>query len=328
MKYLVRISTIIIIINIILFITLSNISLAAAQTKVSVVTKNLEKTKKTYPTFFNHLANDVSKNRWTIPGLSKDDGMVPQGLCKTEKYTIISSYASENKNKNSRLIILDSNGKKIRTVKLTNDKSHVGGLAYDGKNVFVCDYDGIIKIPLSEIEKVINNGKPSNNGIDIKKLTRIKLSNNKGKSIEHASFSTYDTKNNILWVGTYRRKNEPTPYLYGYTLDKNKEKASLKYQIKIPRQIQGMTILSDGRVLLTQTHGSSATKILIYNKDKLLNKKNLENNDSVLKAPPAGEGLAVDKYDRVYIIFESAAYRYLNNNVKNRMDHVCILKDI
>ena len=94
-----------------------------------------------------------------IPGLSKSDGMIPQGLAywKAKGWFIISSYST--KNEESIISVIDSaTGKLVRQFSLSGCKSHVGGIAVSDCNLYVATGREIGYIPLSTIENKLSSG--------------------------------------------------------------------------------------------------------------------------------------------------------------------------
>ena len=98
---------------------------------------------------------------YVIPGISGTnvDGfyssnMCPQGLTFAKSYMLLSAY-DRKQEENSVLYVLDKTGKKlIVTVALPN-KTHAGGITYDGYNIWVTQSKKVHAIPFSEIEKAI-----------------------------------------------------------------------------------------------------------------------------------------------------------------------------
>lgn len=106
---------------------------------------------------------DVSK-----PTVSRN--MVPQGVCTTGSYILISAYDAGKGN--SVIYVLEKSLRKyLTTLVLKDNNCHVGGLAYvygsaDGGAVFVADSRKtdnnkpcIRSIPLKEIQKAVENGR-------------------------------------------------------------------------------------------------------------------------------------------------------------------------
>ena len=78
---------------------------------------------------------------YDIPGLTNTNvlgtnckTMVPQGMCKMNDLVLISAYDSEGK-ANSVIYVLNSDG--LLATMVLPFRSHVGGLIYDGTNVWI-----------------------------------------------------------------------------------------------------------------------------------------------------------------------------------------------
>ncbi len=159
-----------------------------------------------YQTFINSLNLDEAID---IPGLSKTistDGtsnmMTPQGICFAGEYILISAYDNGSSKINSVIYVISNaspNKRNLLTVLSLPTKAHVGGLAYDGENIWVCN------------KKTINKKDVHEMGV-IKYKTVHALSNNSAASqnvafcttcpvLTTASFATF--YNDRIFVGQF-----------------------------------------------------------------------------------------------------------------------------
>lgn len=276
---------------------------------------------KNYGEFFGDV--ELSSNKsFVVPGLSSD--MVPQGMCEVGNYILISAYDS-TKSKNSCIHVIDKQtGKQVKTLYIKGSKTHVGGLTYDGNYVWLANSGG----------KNVGRIKASNiTGSNVKDGATISFEffstkDLKGNKIT-ASFATY--YQNTLWVGQFNETGDS--YVYGYSVGKSP--LTVKYSVKIPKKIQGMAFLSDGRVVLSQSYGrNNDSKILVYNKPSYSSKNGvqhatLSNAAKTIKAPPMTENIHVGSDGLVYVLFESGAkyyYKDANNRGKAPVDRVLALR--
>ena len=249
--------------------------------------------------------------------------MVPQGMCDTGSYVLISAY-DKNKNEESCIYVINkSTGKLTKTVNIKGSKSHVGGLAYDGTYIWIANGTDstVSRIKLSDI-----TSSKTKNGASIKSST-YNLRTIAGHNVR-ASFATYS--NGILWIGQFD-ETENT-YVYGYKMEASK--LDVKYRIAIPNKIQGITFMKNGKVVLSQSYGrNNSSKILVYNKPSYSNKNGvgyakLGNPTSTLDAPPTSQNIFIGNDNLLYILFESAADFYRNGRdgkgkANTPVDRVC-----
>lgn len=251
-----------------------------------------------YKSFFNNVDDS-----FIIPGLTTN--MCPQGLCKAKEYILITSY-DPYRNNNSCIYVLDiDTGEYKKTVWLKENKTHVGGITFDGEYVYIansCD-SSLSKVLLDKIIKA------EDNSIIDWELINIKNDNNKNV---RASFCVYDNKRKIVWVGTY---NVIRPgYAYGYSINDNR--AELTCVMRIPRYVQGL-IFDKEYIYYSLSYGSYTSSRIYkctYNKDYNKNEIDYYSYDNIetILAPPGSENIFIHN-GNLYILFESAANCYYKN---------------
>lgn len=277
----------------------------------------------TYSDFFKKVDFTTNKN-FIIPGLNSS--MIPQGMCDAGNRILISAYDKE-KDKNSCIYVINKlTGNLIKTLYLYDSKSHVGGLAYDGKHIWVANGKE------STISKILLNSITEMEDGEFIQSQKYELRTKEGKSVR-AAFLTYSK--DILWVGQYDKNNKT--YVYGYDIS-NINSLNFKlvenYKIQIPNKIQGMTFDKSNRVILSQSCGrNSDSKIYVYDILEYNTKGDayegiLSQPIKTIVAPPGSENIFVGEDDLLYILFESAADFYRNNrddkgNSKTPVDRVC-----
>lgn len=143
-----------------------------------------------------------SKSYHTIPGLKNTnvlgkncDTMVPQGICRMGGYVLISSYDYE-KNCNSVIYVLSSDGSSLYATLVYPSKSHVGGIAYDGSYLYVCNSTKktVSVFKKSYIMGAINMSIQHN-------LNSIKLL--KYKNLKVKTTASYCTYYDMLWSSLF-----------------------------------------------------------------------------------------------------------------------------
>ena len=277
----------------------------------------------TYTDFFEKVDFTSYKN-FVIPGLNTN--MIPQGMCDIGNYALISAY-DKSKELNSVIYVINkSTGKLTKTLYIKNNKTHVGGLAYDGTNIWIANSTK------GTVGKISANTIISSSTKDRSVIspTNYSVKDASGKAIT-ASFATYNNK--ILWVGTFNETSNS--YAYGYSIGSSS--LTLKHTIEIPNKIQGMTFDKNSNLILSQSYGrNTSSKILTYSKPAYgsavngVSSAKLGTAKNTLTAPPTSQNMFIGSDNLLYILFESAANYYYkgagDNKAKTPVDRVCAIK--
>ncbi len=272
--------------------------------------------------------------------------MTPQGVCFAGDYLLISAYCSvetykdnltanilsgNNSEKlsaeknhsthNSVIYVIDKNNKILLTTLTLPDKNHVGGLAFDGSNVWVAKSSDkkVSALSLSDIQASVNTGEE---GVAINYKNTF--------SCDHtASFVEYF--DNKLWVGVFNE--EKSSYMYGFTLNGDKENVSSLTEVAsvaIPAKANGASFYSnDGNVglIVNSSYGRKNDSVIsLYDIKSSLNQKNINANlMTSYTFPTLAEEVVVDG-DNIYMVFESATTTYCNvdgNKASSVVDRIC-----
>lgn len=237
---------------------------------------------------------------YDIPGLQTN--YVPQGICLLENkdytYRLITAYDCTYC-ENSCLYVINNHGEHIKTLFFNNSVGvHVGGITSDssGSYVYVCD--------------------SKNNTIRMYDANSIHISTD-GQLLEEVtsypvenipSFISYDFFNNSLFVGSFSLHNNSKLVEYSLNFEKLNE-------ISIPKQIQGITRLSTGEFVLSQSYGSNNNSYLLIG--------NIDNKEfkytSKIKLPPGLEEIYSTDNDNIFLLFESAAKKFKSRNPINKV---------
>lgn len=291
-----------------------------------------------------------------IPGLN--EGMIPQGMCycAEDKRTYIASYSKADIP--SVISILDEDGVLTAEAYLYNAdgsrfSSHVGGLAISDDTLFVsapADAEGhyqVAEIPMKELEG------EGTKEVKIKKTFRVPVS---------PSFMNFS--DGCLWVGNfyhpkgnydlsadmnYTTKAENAEYgcyILGYDLSKKSverfdEAGPDGYPVPdmvmaAPDRIQGITSLSNGQMLLSQSYGrKSESRLMSFDtssthatlQDFQVGSSKvpgfiLDSNclTKAVTALPMTEAVSATPDGMILVSFESGAMHYSDG--KDRTDHI------
>ena len=263
-----------------------------------------------------------------IPGLIKtcyvesgstkaSEGYVPQGLCSTGDYWLSTAYDGDRKGNSVIYVINKSTKKVISTLTLPN-KYHVGGIAFDGKRIWLTGatsdkYEGdpfVQYIDYALFKTMIKD--------EVHEVTKDEISkrvymNNK------PSFLEYD--DGKLWVGTYiGSEDSKKAYINGYTIvddEKGVRLNTLMYTVitGIDSSAQGCDIDGDYLYVSSSYLGYAArvksSYITKYNISPVKDgsASNLEVTDRVVsrvEVPKMNEEILVED-GMIMINFESGA---------------------
>ncbi len=257
--------------------------------------------------------------------ISNPDGTVdiavPQGLCHTDDYTIITAYNGNKKYRSqitllsqnpeemellgllsfdnrAMLIILDNETNEEVSVLRLPDDNHVGGIATDGENLYIAKsskYE-ISVIEYNNLKECIQNNE-----------TQIDYD----KNFECKNFPSYITYNDDkLWVGTWRNENiiDYQSKMCAYEIkDDGLEKVN---EFVIPQYSNGACFVdkyNQKLLVLSVSNGRYMDSfIMAYRVDQ--DKNDIEKIGQI-KAPPLAENIdLVD--ENLNILFESGSPVY------------------
>ncbi|RKI43187.1 hypothetical protein D7V86_01150 [bacterium D16-51] len=261
---------------------------------------------------------------FVIPGVSGTDvdgfyskNMCPQGITFAKSYLLLSSY-DRKKEENSVVYVMDKQSRKLVMTIVLPNKTHAGGLAYDGENLWVTQTDTVRSIPFDGIEDALAEGKKE----------YLASYNTICKLTHTAGSLTYYKKK--LWVASYDEL--ASGYLGVYSINQKSSSPELEEiaVTRVPSRVQGLTFADGGKLVLSRScQTNAAQRSFLHVLD--IYKPNLKKlSDGIITLgkvkktvdmPSMNEEIAVSgKY--LYVNFESAAF----STAVKRMDRVCALK--
>ena len=289
--------------------------------------------------------SQVATNVFEIPDFN--EGFVPQGLCYDEEQGafLLSGYMADGSN--SRIYVVDAaqNRHKYFTLAVNGgtvdggvlSRGHFGGIATAGAWGYVATNGCVLRFSLEAAHEAENGGSVPTQGVV--------------QTPTCADFCCAD--GNGLWVGEYYYpylfETDPTHHVtvsatetnYAlavfYPFDNTSETGlatTPTRALSLPKLVQGMEVLSDGRVLLSMSNIYAESKINLYSDYKLLEQQEIVLDGATLPlqvlssgslqaaitAPPMSEGI-VCRDGKLFVLFESAAtkYSFLGGD---KIDHV------
>ncbi len=275
--------------------------------------------------------------------------MVPQGICRMDNYILITAYDGikepddrefnseigiyeeeesylKRKAYNSVIYILTVDGNYITT--LVYDKTcHMGGITYDGTNVWIAEGKVAGKASVSAISKT--DILRATNIAVTKKAKSIKLSGINRLNINELKSASYCTYfDNKVWVGTFR--DDGASHIYGYAISYSRGKPVLtpvRY-IKAPKYTQGICFYKEKNnvylAIATSYGRNNSSHILCYNLSGYYNPtKKYKGVLQIVKGnaykditmPPMIEQISLNGVF-MYGIFESGARPYVDGSDK------------
>ena len=281
--------------------------------------------------FTQYLDSLCPEESCPIPGLSSTqvgetencDAMVPQGMCLTEKYMLISAYDSTHKiKKNSKfqgtdfchdrhqsvIYVLDRDSKEyLTTLILHNSTCHVGSIAYneDDEVVYIADSDNnyIWKVGIREIKKAVRAKDVEDYPYEIELKDYFAVEN-------RPSAICYYRKH--LYVGEYANVTAAAKSrMLAYDSDGRRTSDDA---ISLPCYTQGIAFAEmDGETYLfvsTSKGRYVVSNLYIYNVERLRNKVFCVNYKvKEVRYPNMSEDIVING-DCLYSCYESAANFY------------------
>lgn len=253
---------------------------------------------------------------YTIPGIRSTNvagfestRMCPQGLTFAGNYTLISAYDSY-KEENSVIYVMGKKSRKLLTVIVLPDKTHAGGICFDGTDVWITNGKNLCTIPYSIISTAATNK-------DLYK--RVEYSGIY-KTPYTVSFLNYYKKQ--LWTGNFMYTSNGT--LRSYEINKSGDKVNLvqKSCVTIPPAVQGVAFAGNGKLILSRAYGYT-NELNIYSPKKTgTASMKLGRRLKKVTMPALNEEIAINgKF--LYVNFESALP---NSQALNHMDRVLAIK--
>ncbi len=227
------------------------------------------------------------------------EAQCPQGICITDEYVLITSY-SDDKGSLGELMVFDrEDGEYLVTLGM-DANSHLGGIAFDGENVWVCNsYDTTVERISYDFISLMATAN-SKQVIDATGVVDVFDVGNKPSCITFYGGRLWIATHNILF------KSKMVAYYY----DKKDDRLTSLSTYTIPARVQGVTFDASGKVYLSTSYGRNESSYIKCYKSLIALSSRPNSPDITIEMPPGSEELdSVDK--RLYVIFESAGEKYL-----------------
>lgn len=228
------------------------------------------------------------------------ESQCPQGICMTDEYFLLTSY-SEGDDIMGELMVFDkTTGEYVVTLAM-DAESHLGGIAFDGMNIWVCNSNE------NTIERLSYD------------FVKLMATENLGEVVDaSAVVDEYEVKNKPscityhngrLWIATHKVYVNSTMVAYHYNSTQNELELLSSYQI--PSRVQGVAFTEENRVYLSTSYGRTNSSYLKEYSSVADMATNPGKPDLQVEMPPGSE--EVDYLEgQIMVIFESAGEKYYN----------------
>ena len=246
-----------------------------------------------------------TRERDYLEAMISSDAQCMQGLCFTPDYILMTAYAEEAQSSGSLMVFDRSSGEYLVTLRMRED-SHLGGIAFDGDNVWVCHSSSktLERIPYTSIRSIAKRS--DRRCVDISEMTdEYRLKN------IPSSITCYGGR---IWVATHTKILDSQMRSYSY--DEKSNQLSSVNSFRIPSKVQGIAFDADGTVYLSTSYGRNNSSYLkVY--ASLLTLTQSPNEPTMnVEMPPCAEQIAIAD-EHIYVIFESASRKYFEGTDGN-----------
>lgn len=226
------------------------------------------------------------------------DGQCLQGLCFTPELILMTSYSEDSKNLGSLLVFDRKDGSYLATLGMKKE-SHLGGIAFDGENVWICHSNSgsLERISYRYILKIAQDAPRS--CVDASGLSdeyRIKNT--------PSCITSYGGR---IWVATHKVLFDSQMVSYSY--DSETDTLTSLGSYNIPSKVQGIAFDGGGAVYLSTSYGRNNSSYLKVYSSLLTLTKQPNAPSAKVEMPPCSEEVAVAG-GQVYVLFESASRKY------------------
>lgn len=224
-------------------------------------------------------------------------GQCPQGICITDEYYLVTAYCTDDDESLGSLYVFDKDSGEYLVTLGMKKRSHLGGLTFDGRNLWICHSDtrSLERISYAYLKKVAAM-KPKAFVDATGLFEEYRVSN------IPSCVTAYDGK---LWVATHNIYFKSVMIAYQYRDGKLKEME----RYRIPEKVQGIAFDVTGNVYLSTSYGRDKSSYLkVYDDVDAMDRAPSKPMCKV-EMPPCSEELCIAD-GKVYVLFESASRKY------------------
>lgn len=284
----------------------------------------------------------ASEKEFLIPGLG--NGMVPQGLDYIEYEGVYLVGGYQKNHKPSRIYrVKKSDGKNTGFVYLCDENGkeispHAGGLAVDGKYVFVTGNDSDVYVYL--LDDVLNK----ENGSAVNMAGRFSLRFGDDRIVpawicfsddrmivgEFYRLPNYPTSDTHVFTGASNETNHALALCYRFSADET-ARFGIEMQpfeaYSLPGLVQGMAV-HNGKIWLSQSWGTAKSRITCHDVKGSIPSGTIETDNGTINVYPVDSSTQVSAFNappmseeiifvdgKLLIMSESASRKYYFGNL-------------
>ena len=227
-----------------------------------------------------------------------EEAQCMQGLCYTPDYILMTAY-SESETKHGSLMVFDRETGEFLVTLAMKRNSHLGGVAFDGKNIWICHSEDktLERLSYAWVNRVVRSGVKYY--VDVSGITEQYPIANSPSCITCYGGRIWVATHNILFNGE----------MVSYSFDDETGNLLPLCEYKIPKCVQGLTFDDEGAVYFSTSYGRKNSSYLKAYTSLLQLEKNLEHPAVEVEMPPCSEGVVFEE-GTLKILFESASEKY------------------
>lgn len=221
----------------------------------------------------------------------------PQGMCITDDYILVTAYSPDDSEKLGALYVFDRDtGEYLVTIGMKKH-SHLGGLTFDGRNLWICHSDSRSLERLSyQYIQLIAQSAPKMFVDATGMFEEYRVAN-------MPSCITYH--DGLLWVATHNVYFRSVMISYQYLDGELVE----QQRVNIPSKVQGIAFDDIGDIYLSTSYGRDKSSYLrVYHGIRELDQSPWKPGHKV-EMPPCSEEICWND-GTLYVLFESASEKY------------------
>lgn len=223
---------------------------------------------------------------------------IMQGLCYTQDYILMTAYTESVYTPGTLMIFDRETGEYLVSLKMKQN-SHLGGIAYDGENIWICHSESktLERISYAFIRYIAESG--AKYCVDASGISEEYPISNTPSCI-----TCYGGR---IWVATHTEVFNGKMISYEFDKEQGKLVALSEYQI--PQKVQGVAFDANGSIYLSTSLGRKNSSYLKAYTSLIALDKNPSDPAMEIEMPPCSEEVVfVD--GSLFILFESASEKY------------------
>lgn len=244
----------------------------------------------------------------------------PQGICLTDDYLLVTAYA-EQEDALGKVFVYDVNTGEYLVTLAMDANSHMGGIAFDGENIWICNSSQMaierLSYEMVSIAVAFHEGKI----VDVRNMVeQYKV------DVIPSSVTFHDGK---LWVAAHTKFTSSQMVSYSFQMQSKTLKLVDSYTI--PSKVQGITFSENDELFFSTSYGrNNSSYIRKYSSIEAL-EKGVKNYSELIELPPCSEGICF-KSGKLYVVFESAGEKYAegtdgNGKCSSPLDKILIISE-